>query len=138
MGEIKYLNDLNLAKGVHRGMDFLVKNQNDLNDFMEKFWIDRNNQVTSWSNYRQFKLQQRDMQLDEFLNLYQSNPIKALENLFMQIVYLSDVNELEKEMVAERLTLERLYHLHKDKPEQRMKYFMRRSRYNGRNNPAVD
>lgn len=66
------------------------------------------------------------MQLNEFQKLYQLDPIQALEELFMQIVRQSDVDELKSKTVAEKLTLEELYHLHKNKPEQRLRYFLLR------------
>lgn len=118
------LDSLNLAPGCRRYLNFLIKSEDDLNSFLNNYWTNRNNQVTALVRFWQYKLHERNMQLDEFLNLYQTNPVNGLEELFLEKFYQSDVDELESQITAGKLTLERLYYLHKDMPEQRMRYFL--------------
>ncbi len=123
---INDLEDLELASGIYNELKFLLKNKEDFNDFKENFWLGKNMQATSWGNYRQCKLHERNMQLEEFIGLYEQNPIQGLEELFMQKVYQEDVDKLEKEISVNRLTLEKLYHMHKNKPMERLRYFLLR------------
>lgn len=121
---VQYLEDLELAKGVYRLLKFIIRDKKDFDNFMENFWTNRNNQVTALVKFWQYKLHERNMQLDEFLNLYQTNPVNGLEELFLEEFYQSDIDELENQITAGKLTLEKLYFLHKDMPEQRMRYFL--------------
>ena len=122
----KCLEDLNLTAGVYEVIKFLVKDENDFNNFLKHFWLGENRQVISVSNYRQHKILQRNLMFEEFLNLYYENPVKGLGELFMHPVYDVDVDKLEQETVAGRMSLEKLYNLHKDKPLRKLGYFLLR------------
>jgi hypothetical protein len=125
-GEIKWAEKMGLNRGIKRELNVLVKNEKDADDFMAHFWLGKNMQATSLNNYRQCKLHERNMGLEEFINLYQIDPIKGLEELFMQQVCQEDVDKLEKEIAACRLSLGKLYDLHKYKPMERLRYFLLR------------
>ncbi len=122
----KCLEDLNLTAGVYEEMKFLLKDENDFDDFLKHFWLGKSRQVISTNNYRQHKINQRNLLFKEFLDLFQRNALKGLEELFMHPVYDVDVDKLEQETVAGRMSLEKLYNLHKDKPLRKLGYFLLR------------
>lgn len=118
------LGSLNLAIGVHERLNYLTQSEDDLKDFMSNYWKGRNNQVTALSKFHQYKLNERNMQYGEFENLYQVDTLNALEQLFMHPVYDVDVEKLEKETAAGRISLELLYQKHICSPLRPLPYFL--------------
>lgn len=108
-----------------RKLNFLIRTENDLNDFMANFWAKNNySEIISVSKYHQHKLKLRNMQEDEFVDLYQTNPSQAVIELFMDSRAHMHCIRLEQKIKAGKITLEKLFNMHKQYPKERIGFLL--------------
>jgi hypothetical protein len=90
----------------------LIQNEDEYEDFARNFWNYRDKPTVILGRYREYKLQQNQMSVEQFLGKCEENKLKALEKLFQHQVIEWDLKYLEKQQEKYGFTLEDLYHAH--------------------------
>jgi hypothetical protein len=100
-----------------RLLNVLIETEQDfemLQDFYKKARHDK--EFTATSKLREYKIDNSQISLDEFVEMYAESPINALQRLFWDDVIQEDVDKNVNEYFANGHTLEDLYNAQQKKP----------------------
>ena len=113
--QMKMIDNLQLKGFNKKLLQFLIKDENDLTEFINTFW-DENKKFFSVNGYRLHKIQMKNLSYDDFEKLFNQNKKKALEELFQHPVIDYDVALLEEKIDNNKEKLAELYRYHKQHP----------------------
>lgn len=90
---------------------FLIRTEQDLIVFINDYWNGLEKAFFAIRDFRELKVRQRGMKIEEFLILYEENKKNALEELFQHPVCQAHIVKMEQTLVKTNKTLIDLYNL---------------------------
>lgn len=105
----KVFSELGLSQMHYEDIGVLVKTEEEMNNFMANYWIEKDKQFESINAYRDDKINCNQMDYETFNNIYEMNKVAALESLFWHKVHKSHVKMLEKRLTSSKLDMRKVY-----------------------------
>lgn len=95
-------------------LDFLVTDQHKAYYFTYNYLLSANNENIAVQEYRNKKIQELNLSMVEFDNIYQSDKKLAFEMLFLEPLNNNEVNFIMKKMKEKNLSHKTIYKRFKD------------------------
>lgn len=106
--EINY-ESLELVWQNEQNLKALINNFEDFCFFINRFWTETGEQMFAISNFREFKIKQRNMDLKEFEEIYKENKKRAFKELFQEHIFEDNLEKIIKKIERNNITLEEIY-----------------------------
>lgn len=84
------IGELKLSRACHEIIHFLIKTKKEYEEFMRLFWNEAR-QFFSVAEYRSYRIEKRNLTLQEFNGIFLINKKKAFEELFQHQITNSDM-----------------------------------------------
>ncbi|ARF70718.1 hypothetical protein B7C51_24915 (plasmid) [Paenibacillus larvae subsp. pulvifaciens] len=106
--EINY-ESLELGWQNEQNLKALINNFEDFCFFINRFWTETGEQMFAISDFREFKIKQRNMDLKEFEEIYKENKKRAFKELFQEHIFEDNLKKIIKKIERNNITLEEIY-----------------------------
>lgn len=97
-------------------LSYLISNVIQADNFVYNFLLNSSNENFAVHDYRVHRILEKNLTLDEFINLYSKNEIEALQELFMYPIGEHEFLLLTNKIKCNKITIEKLFSDHKREP----------------------